>query len=194
MFDKDQKNLQLLLTERILTPPHSDGDRWERDQFKPEQLDSHLDDAGEFINIIDPDGWGEKLLTSAGNHDVLSPEVKSHIADIAQAGAFLQVKKFLQYVKNTPSNADRTQGYDQHIRDAAEALLITYRFIDTSRPDNEEEETTGRKPEFKKNTPSSWEEYKKRLMWGSDMDPNQLKDLSPEERKKRIDKYFKSSQ
>ena len=194
MFDKDQKNLQLLLIERILTPPHSDGDRWERDQFKPEQLDSHLDDAGEFINIIDPDGWGEKLLTSAGNHDVLSPEVKSHIADIAQAGAFLQVKKFLQYVKNTPSNADRTQGYDQHIRDAAEALLITYRFIDTSRPDNEEEETTDHKPEFKKNTPSSWEEYKKRLMWGSDMDPNQLKDLSPEERKKRIDKYFKSSQ
>ena len=187
MFDKDQKNLQLLLTERILTPPHSDGDRWERDQFKPEQLDSHLDDAGEFINIIDPDGWGEKLLTSAGNHDVLSPEVKSHIADIAQAGAFLQVKNFLQFVKNTPSNADRTQGYDQHIRDAAEALLITYY-------QDEGEETTGRKPEFKKNTPSSWEEYKKRLMWGSDMDPNQLKDLSPEERKKRIDKYFKSSQ
>ena len=31
MFDKDQKNLQLLLTEKILTPPPSDGDRWERD-------------------------------------------------------------------------------------------------------------------------------------------------------------------
>ena len=31
-------------------------------QFKPEQLDSHLDDAGEFINTIDPDGWGEKLI------------------------------------------------------------------------------------------------------------------------------------
>jgi|TARA_R110000765_G_scaffold265938_1_gene365382 hypothetical protein len=175
MFDKDQKNLQLLLTERILTPPPSDGDRWERNQFSPEEEDKYLDAAGD----IDRDGWGEKLLTSAGNHGVGSPEVKSHIADIGKAGAFLQVKKFLQYVKNTPSK------YDQHIRDAAEALIITYKF-------DEEEETTGHKPEFKKNTPSSWEEYKKRLMWGSDMDPKQLKNLSPEERKKRIDKFFKS--
>ena len=175
MFDRDQKNLESLLMERILTPPPaSDGDRW-RPKFSPEQLDKHLDAAGD----IDRDGWGEKLLTSAGNHGVSSPEVKSHMVDIGNAGYFLQVKKFLQYVKNTPSK------YDQHIRDAAEALIITYKF-------DEEEETTGHKPEFKKNTPSSWEEYKKRLMWGSDMDPKILKDLSPEERKKRIDKYFKS--
>ena len=60
---------------------------------------------------------------------LISPEVQSQvIAEIEKAGAFLQVKKFLQYVKNTPLNADRTHGYDQHIRDAAEALLITYRF------------------------------------------------------------------
>ena len=53
----------------------------------------------------------------------------------------------------------RTQGYDQDIRDAAQALLLTYGF-------NEEEETTDHKPEFKKNTPSSWEEYKKKINVG----------------------------
>ena len=85
MFDRDQKNLESLLMERILTPPPaSDGDRW-RPKFSPEQLDKHLDAAGD----IDRDGWGEKLLTSAGNHGVGSPEVKSHIADIGKAGAFL---------------------------------------------------------------------------------------------------------
>jgi len=129
---------------------------------------------------LDDAGWGEKLLTSAGNHTVDSPEVRSHMVDIGKAGAFLQVKKFLQYVKNTPSK------YDEHIRNAAESLLTQKEF-------NEEEETTDHKPEFKKNTPSSWEEYKKLLMWGSDMEPKQLKNLSPEERKKRLDKFFNST-
>ena len=157
--------------ERILTPPPaSDGDRW-RPKFSPEQIDE-----------LDPDGWGEKILTSAGNHGVGSPEVKSHLVDIGEAGAFLQVKKFLQNVKNTPSE------YEKHIRDAAEALIITYKFDEA----DEAEETIGDKPGFRKDTPSSWEEYKKRLMWGADMDPKILKDLSPEERKKRIDKFFKS--
>ena len=175
MFDKDQKNLQLLLTERILTPPPSDGDRWERNQFSPEEEDKYLDAAGD----CDRDGWGEKLLTSAGSHGVNSPEVQSQVIEIAKEGLLHDVKLYLQFVKNTVK-------YSPEERQAAQALLSTYGF-------NEEEETTGHKPEFKKNTPSSWEEYKKRLMWGSDMDPNQLKNLSPEERKKRIDKFFKSS-
>ena len=174
MFDKDQKNLQLLLTERILTPPPSDGDRWERNQF-PEQEDKRRDE--ELITIF------QKLLTSAGSHGVDSPEVQSQVIEIEKERLLHDVKLYLQFVKNTVK-------YSPEERQAAQALLLTY-FPD-AKP--EEEETTDHKPEFKKNTPSSWEEYKKRLMWGSDMDPNQLKDLSPEERKKRIDKYFKSSQ
>ena len=104
--------------------------------------------------------------------------MQSQVVEIKKEGLLHDVKLYLQCVKNTVK-------YSPEERQAAQALLSTYGF-------NEEEETTDHKPEFKKNTPSSWEEYKKRLMWGSDMDPKILKDLSPEERKKRIDKYFKS--
>jgi len=177
MFDKDQKNLQSLLMERVLTPPPSDGDRWEREQFPPEQPEQ--------IDELDRYKRGENLLISATNHPagVNSAEVRAHIANIVTAGALLEVKKYLQHVKNTIHPKEDIDEYKK--RQAAEELLTTYSEF------NEEEETTGDKPEFKKNTPSSWERYKEQLMWGSDMDPKQLKNLCPEERKKRLDKFFK---
>ena len=171
MFDKDEKNLQLLLIEKILTTPPNDGNRWERNQFSPEQEDKRRDE--ELITIF------QKLLTSAVSHGVNSPEVKSRVIEIEKERLLHDVKLYLQFVKNTVK-------YSPEERQAAQALLTTYGF-------NEEEETTDHKPEFKKNTPSSWEEYKKLLMWGSDMDPKQLKNLSPEERKKRLDKFFNST-
>jgi hypothetical protein len=171
MFDKDEKNLQLLLIEKILTTPPNDGNRWERNQFSPEQEDKRRDE--ELITIF------QKLLTSAVSHGVNSPEVQSRVIEIEKERLLHDVKLYLQFVKNTVK-------YSPEERQAAQALLTTYGF-------NEEEETTDHKPEFKKNTPSSWEEYKKLLMWGSDMDPKQLKNLSPEERKKRLDKFFNST-
>ena len=171
MFDKDEKNLQLLLIEKILTTPPNDGNRWERNQFSPEQEDKRRDE--ELVTIF------QKLLTSAVSHGVNSPEVQSRVIEIEKERLLHDVKLYLQFVKNTVK-------YSPEERQAAQALLTTYGF-------NEEEETTDHKPEFKKNTPSSWEEYKKLLMWGSDMDPKQLKNLSPEERKKRLDKFFNST-
>jgi len=190
VFDRDQKNLESLLMERILTPPPAgDGDRWNR-KLSPEEpeitkwvdkqsAEKIAKDSTQKMHLVgeDPHGLGEKLLTLTLKNGVNHEVVNSHIQDIALKGFLLQVKQYLQFVKNTMS-------FKQEARDAASALLITYGF-------NESEETIGDKPEFSKAGPSSWEEYKKLLMWGADMDPKQLKNLSPEERKKRIDKFFK---
>jgi len=189
VFDRDQKNLESLLMERILTPPPAgDGDRWNR-KLSPEEpeitkwvdkqsAEKIAKDSTQKMHLgQDPDGLGEKLLTLTIKNGVKHGEVKAHLQDIALKGFFPQVKQYLQYVKNTMK-------FKPEVRQAATALLITYGF-------NESEETIGDKPEFSKAGPSSWEEYKKLLMWGADMDPKQLKNLSPEERKKRIDKFFK---
>ena len=189
MFDKDQKILESLLMEKILNPPPAgDGDRWNR-KLSPEEpeitkwvdkqsAEKIAKDSTQKMHLgQDPEGLGEKLLTLTIKNGVKHGEVKAHLQDIALKGFFPQVKQYLQYVKNTMK-------FKPEVRQAATALLITYGF-------NESEETIGDKPEFSKAGPSSWEEYKKLLMWGADMDPKQLKNLSPEERKKRIDKFFK---
>lgn len=187
MFDKDQKKLESLLMEKILNPPPAgDGDRWNR-KLSPEEpeitkwvdkqnAEKIAKDSTQKMHVgQDPDGLGEKLLTLTIKNGVKHGEVNAHLQDIALKGFLPQVKQYLQYVKNTMK-------FKPEVRQAATALLITYGF-------DESEENIRKRPYFKKD--ASWEEYKKSLLHGADMDPKHLKSLSPEERKKTIDKFFK---
>ncbi len=176
MFDKDQKNLQSLLIERIIAPDAGHGDRWRRNKQNAEKI---AKDSTQKMHLVgeDPHGLGEKLLSLTVENGVAHDEVKNNIHDIALKGFLPQVKQYLQFVKNTMT-------FKPQVRQAATALLVTYGF-------EEQEENIGKEPYFKKGTPTSWEEYKKILSHGADMDPKHLKSLSPEERKKTIDKFFK---
>ena len=62
MFDKDQKNLQSLLIERIIAPDAGHGDRWRRDKQNAEKI---AKDSTQKMHLVgeDPHGLGEKLLS-----------------------------------------------------------------------------------------------------------------------------------
>ena len=112
MFDKDQKNIELLF-ERVMTggPGGGGSDRHRLPAFASDIT------QGKQMNLsVDSKGLGTKLITMFLTFG-LGDDVNEFIYQIGKAGELDNVTNFLHFIHNTPGK------FTKESRDAAKQLL-----------------------------------------------------------------------